>query len=133
MSGRRSSITATAGLWTVGPQGETIRCVHRAGASRQRMARSLNAAYAGGLLSEKTFVTRLDYLLRSRVVDSFLLLGALFFCRRGRSTAIVIKTLLGSAMSTLRRSEPSAVVLELNCSGVTPEYFISRRAACYSM
>src|ERR1700756_2378346 len=40
-----------------------------AGALRHRLARTLNAAYGDGLLSEGTFVYRLDLLLRSPVVD----------------------------------------------------------------
>jgi hypothetical protein len=94
------------------------------------MARSLNAAYAGGLLSEKTFVTRLDYLLRSQVVDSFLLLGDLSFRRRGRSTAIAIRSLLNGITSPRLSTEPSPVVLALDWTGETTELLIGRHAGC---
>jgi hypothetical protein len=104
----------------------------RAGASRRRIARSLNAAYAGGLLSENTFVTRLDYLLRSRLIDPFLLLGDLSFRRGGQSTAMSIKTLLGRVMTRRRNvhhGEPS-VLLALDWSGETTELLIGRHAGC---
>jgi predicted component of type VI protein secretion system len=57
--------------------------------------------------------------------------GDLSFRRRGRSTAIGIKALLGSAMSTRRRSEPSSVVLALDWSGETTELVIGRDARCH--
>jgi FHA domain len=51
--------------------------VLRPGASRQRLARTLNAAYAHGLLSEKTLSYRLDLLFGDRLVDPTGLVGDL--------------------------------------------------------
>jgi FHA domain len=53
-----------------------------AGSSRQRLARTLNAAYTDGLLSEGTFAHRLDVLLRSPVVDPISVVGDLTFRHR---------------------------------------------------
>ena len=49
----------------------------QAGASRHQLARTLGAAYAEGLLSEKTLSHRLDELFGSRLVDPRRLIGDL--------------------------------------------------------
>jgi hypothetical protein len=108
--------------------------VVRAGSSRRRIARSLNTAYADGLLSEDTFVGRLDQLLRSRVIDPLLLIGDLSFRRGNRSRALSIKGLLGVIVPTRHRTvssdERSAVMLALDWSGETSELLIGRHPAC---
>ena len=55
-----------------------------AGASRQRITRTLGAAYAGGLISQDTYLARLDELLGSQVVDPKRLVGDLSFRARPR-------------------------------------------------
>ncbi len=47
------------------------------GASRRRIARVLNTAYADGLLSEETFAHRLDQALGERLIDPLRLIGDL--------------------------------------------------------
>lgn len=51
----------------------------RQGASRNDIARTLNAAYASGLLSEETYTIRIDRLLRRRLIDPVALIGDLSF------------------------------------------------------
>lgn len=46
-----------------------------AGASRRQLTRTLNDAYADGLISEDTFVRRLEQVLRSRIIDPYQLVG----------------------------------------------------------
>lgn len=50
------------------------RRVSGAGASRKQIARTLTTAYAGGLLSEDTFLRRLDQLWNARLIDPFRLI-----------------------------------------------------------
>jgi hypothetical protein len=47
------------------------------GSSRERLAQRLNAAYAGGLISHKTLVFRLDEVFHGTLVDPALLVGDL--------------------------------------------------------
>ena len=48
-----------------------------AGRSRRALARTLNEAFAGGLMSEHTFTGRLDHVLRDRIIDTQLIVGDL--------------------------------------------------------
>ncbi len=48
-----------------------------AGRSRRRIARTLNAAYASGLISTDTFSRRVDHLLRASLIDPPELVGDL--------------------------------------------------------
>ena len=106
----------------------------RAGVSKRRIARSLNAAYAGGLLSEDTFIARLDQLLRSTLVDPISLVGDLSFRRGGQSTAAGVKArLLGLVPARLRggpASELSCSLLALDWSGEKTELLIGRDTTC---
>ena len=45
------------------------------GSTRHRLARTLNAAYAEGLLSERTLAHRLDILFASALIDPGVLVG----------------------------------------------------------
>jgi hypothetical protein len=62
---------------------ETLR-VFAAGSSQRRISRTLNAAYATGLLSEDTFVRRLDELVAGPVIDPGGLVGDLNLRRDAR-------------------------------------------------
>ena len=48
-----------------------------AGRSRRALARTLNEAWAGGLMSEHTFHGRLDHVLRAHVIDTRMVVGDL--------------------------------------------------------
>lgn len=108
--------------------------VVRAGASRRRIARWLNAAYAGGLLSEDTFVGRLDQLLRSQLIDPFSLVGDLSFRPGRRPTGVGVRALVGRLLAagsrTVPAHEPPGPLLALDWSGETTEVLIGRDAAC---
>ena len=103
-----------------------------AGASRRRIARSLNAAYAGGLLSQDTFVARLDQLFRSRVVEPVELVGDLTL-RQGRTTSVRVRELVSSLFAARPHSpdcDPAETLLALDWTGETEELLLGRHAAC---
>jgi hypothetical protein len=108
--------------------------VAHAGASRRRIARSLNAAYAGGLLSEDTFVARLDQLLREQVIDPVTLVGDLSFRRRTRSTAVRARAffhrLVPAGLRPVPAHQPPDVLLALDWSGDKSELLIGRDDSC---
>jgi hypothetical protein len=96
-----------------------------AGSSRHRLARTLNAAYTDGLLSEGTFAHRLDLLLRSPVVDPVSVVGDLTFRRRRHA--------VGRTMDAVRRlvgSSPEAPVLALDWTGAHTELLVGRHPGC---
>lgn len=104
------------------------------GASRKRIARTLNAAYASGLLSEETFTYRLDRVLSDRLIDPGRLVGDLSFRPAARWPARVL-----AGVTTLRRSlgvpqkvEASAqeTLLALDWSGATAELVVGRHHGC---
>jgi hypothetical protein len=102
-----------------------------AGASRQQIARTLNAAYADGLLSEDTFCRRLDQLLDARLVDPFRLIGDLNLRTTGVSWR---STLVNAVVETVRRvrspASGSLVLLALDWSGSQSELLLGRHPAC---
>ena len=103
------------------------------GASKRQIARSLNAAYAGGLLSHDTFVARLDQLFRSRLVEPFELVGDLTLRRTGRTTSVRVRELVSSLFAARPRAsdyKPAETLLSLDWSGETKELRIGRHAAC---
>jgi hypothetical protein len=87
-----------------------------AGARRHRLARTLNAAYAEGLLSEGTLAHRLDLLFASEVIDPVGLVGDLTrrVPRRRRR----------------RRPDQSGVLLALDWTGSQEELIIGRHHSC---
>ena len=104
------------------------------GSSRRRLAETLNAAYADGLLSEHTLSYRLDLLLGNRVVDPVILIGDL--TRRiprpaWQSTitggfAAIARTL--RALAGLARDEP--LLLALDWTGVQEDLLLGRHPRC---
>lgn len=87
------------------------------GDRRHRLARTLNGAYAEGLLSERTLAHRLDLLLASRVIDPVKLVGDLTRRvprRRGRR----------------RSRDAGGILLALDWSGVQEELVIGRHPSC---
>jgi len=87
-----------------------------AGARRHRLARTLNAAYAEGLLSDRTLAHRLDLLFASAVIDPVRLVGDLtrHVPRRPRR----------------RRQDDSAILLALDWSGAQEDLVVGRHPAC---
>lgn len=104
------------------------------GASRRQIARTLNAAYANGLLSHDTFTRRLDDLLGARLIDPVGLIGDLSFRRRRRWP----QRLSGIAAAVRRMStiwhrehpdEPT-VLLALDWTGRQGELLLGRHHGC---
>jgi hypothetical protein len=111
------------------------RCVDRPGASRKRIARKLNAAYAGGLLSEDTFVRRLDQLLEARLVDPFQLVGDLSFRRSADGRRASLVRAISRAARRVRnrpagRVEAELELLALDWDGGHKELLIGRHHSC---
>jgi hypothetical protein len=103
------------------------------GAYRHRLARTLNAAYAEGLLSERTLAHRLDILFASAVIDPGLLVGDL--TRRAPRRRFGRRVL--SAVTGRTRPSPSVAgapagltLLALDWSGACDELLIGRHPAC---
>jgi FHA domain len=96
-----------------------------AGSSRQRLARTLNAAYTDGLLSEGTFAYRIDLVLRSPVVDPVSVVGDLTFRRRRHALGRTV-----DAVRRLVRAAPEAPVLALDWTGAHTELLVGRHPGC---
>jgi len=95
------------------------------GGSRSQVARTLGAAYSGGLLSSDTFVARLDELLGSRVVDTRALIDDLSF-RKPRGGWLS----RFRAWLTMPVELRHARLLGLDWSGEQPSLLIGRREDC---
>jgi hypothetical protein len=103
------------------------------GARRQRLARTLNAAYAEGLLSERTLAHRLDVLFAGVLIDPAGLVGDLTrrVARQGLG-----RGLLGGLTSSLRRTsltegmQETGILLALDWSGAGDELLIGRDPGC---
>jgi hypothetical protein len=108
-------------------------CVIAAGTSRRELARTLNAAYADGLISETTFVARLEQVLGDRVIDAKQLVGDLRFrARRGSlrdRVSHTMTTLVGRLDALFDVDEP-ATLLALDWSGEPHELLIGRSSRC---
>ena len=103
----------------------------RHGASRLQIARTLNAAYADGLLSHETFVHRLDLLFQRRLVDPVRLIGDLSTRAPRRRAAWLART--ANALARWAHAEhagPPATLLALDWSGGAGELVLGRHHAC---
>ena len=104
------------------------------GASRKRIARTLNAAYADGLLSHDTFSARLDQLLTEQVIDPARFIGDLSFRRAvdWRARALAALGVVGESLGLMRiRPAPrDEVLLALDWTGVRSELLVGRHHAC---
>jgi hypothetical protein len=106
----------------------------RPGASRRQIARTLQAAYADGLLSEDTFVQRLDRVLQDRLIDPLRLIGDLSL----RTSAGGLRSRLTAAMNTLigrfgdpdGRSHSDWTLLALDWQGEREELLLGRLHTC---
>jgi hypothetical protein len=103
--------------------------VAKAGASRARLERVLNAAYGDGLLSERTLAHRLDLLLGARLIDPTSVVGDLTLRapRRIRST---LTERMAAVRRHLDRKRNETLLLALDWSGATDEILIGRHPSC---
>jgi hypothetical protein len=117
-----------------GPRRRDTADMRAAGSLRHRIARTLNAAYGDGLLSESTFAHRLDVLFGSPLIEPDRLVGDLTFRspRRGfpldlRRTIATVKEAVGAA----GRSSPTRpTLLALDWTGAQTEVLVGRHHAC---
>lgn len=101
--------------------------------SREELASTLNAAFAAGLLSERTLAARMDQLLNAPLIDPGKLVGDLWL----RSTPRQLRARLRTAILRLRdrlvpalqRPRP-AVILALDWASETQELLIGRATGC---
>jgi DNA segregation ATPase FtsK/SpoIIIE, S-DNA-T family len=103
----------------------------RGGELRHRLARTLNAAYGDGLLSEATLAYRLDLLFASPVVEPARVTGDLTF-RTPRSAA---SATLARARASWRRvlgwaGDDPARLLALDWAGGREELLVGRDLGC---
>jgi len=100
--------------------------VIRQGDCRRDIERTLNDAYASGLLSEETFAIRIEQLLGRRLIDPRSLIGDLSFrAQRGwRRWLTEARTIVGS----WRGAEE--LLLALDWTGEPSELVIGRHYAC---
>ena len=103
----------------------------RAGDLRHRLARTLNAAYGDGLLSDVTLAHRLDLLFSSPVIDPSRVTGDLTF----RTPRSVAGETLARVRDSWRRAlgwnaGPPARLLGLDWEGGQDELLIGRDIGC---
>ena len=106
----------------------------RHGASRKQLVRTLNAAYADGLLSEETLSGRVDQVLRSRLIDPRRLIGDLTFRGSGgwRTALAAPLTVLVRFVRMPHASSPrdADVLLALDWTGGGGELIVGRHRDC---
>ena len=109
----------------------------RAGESRRRMARTLNAAYGDGLLSDTTFAYRLDVLLRNELIEPARLVGDLTLRSPQRSLSDRAQRTLRSLRSAwvparagAAPATPPPALLALDWTGAQADLLVGRHHAC---
>jgi len=103
------------------------------GSYRHRLARTLNAAYAEGLLSERTLAYRLDILFASPVIDPARVVGDLTRrVSRHRGGRRRLPALSGRTRSraSLAEATDDSILLALDWSGAQEEMVIGRHPSC---
>jgi hypothetical protein len=123
------------GSLDIAPLSRETTSVLAAGKSRREIAQTLNAAYANGLLSEDTFLHRVDQLLAANVIDPARLIGDLNL-RSPRSAWL--SRAAGAMTRSIDRitgaSEPGPppppTLLALDWTGAQSEMLIGRHLDC---
>jgi len=103
------------------------------GSYRHRLARTLNSAYAEGLLSERTLAHRLDILFASALIDPAGLVGDLSGRGPRRQFGPRAMAAVSGFARRAARSAPSPeprILLALDWSGAREELLIGRHPAC---
>lgn len=104
--------------------------VHRPGLSRRAMTRTLNSAYAGGLLSDDTFARRVDQVLQARLLDPAAVIGDLNFRRAGRPPLDLWRRVRALLDRRAHERPRVAALLALDWSGAPQEMLIGRHHSC---
>jgi FHA domain len=103
------------------------------GSYRHRLARTLNAAYAEGLLSERTLTHRLDLLFANPLIEPARLIGDLTRRMPGRRgsrgllSVVSGRTRSGRAVADVVEN---LILLALDWSGAREELVIGRHPSC---
>lgn len=92
----------------------------------------LNAAYAGGLISDATLVDRLDQVFHRTLVDPELLVGDLHLRRGVKGLHERVSQMVTSVVVRLGRSEDenSETLLALDWNGSSQQLFVGRSSGC---
>jgi FHA domain len=98
------------------------------GCSRQLIARRLSAAYAAGLLSEDTYVGRVEELLGSALIDPSRLSGDLNFRRPQRTGSAAIVRAVRRVRGFFEQTVEAPALLALDWNGGTTEISVGRHA-----
>ncbi len=106
-----------------------------AGKSRREIAHTLNAAYANGLLSEDTFVRRVDQLLDATLIEPGRLIGDLNLRRPrsdwlSRATGALTRSIDRIAGPADPGPAPPDTLLALDWSGAQSKLLIGRHLDC---
>lgn len=104
-----------------------------AGASRKRLTRTLNAAYADGLISEHTFVRRLEHVLKEHLIEPNKLVGDISL----RAPRHSLRTRLSSTLTTVSgffagalADDERSTLLALDWTGEQDELVLGRSSRC---
>jgi FHA domain len=109
----------------------TLFTVETPGSSRQRLASTLNAAYADGLISPETLSRRLDVLFGGRLVDPGRIVGDLTTrSSRRMPTTRLLHTARAWVRESLGLEAREPMLLALDWSGVQDELYVGRHASC---
>ncbi len=101
------------------------------GVCRHRLERALNAAYGDGLLSQRTFMYRIDRLLGSRLVDPSELVGDLPVRAPEPGLATVIGRAVDWARQLVREAAAAELpLLALDWSGGHETLLVGRHEEC---
>lgn len=100
------------------------------GSTRQRLERTLNAAYAEGVLSQNTLVHRLEQLFGGPLVDPARLVGDLSARKQRRFPASVGEHIRKLLLPHGFITNGSAVLLALDWNGGLDELVIGRNPVC---
>ena len=134
-AGTRSQRQSCSGIDAEGSARENHSVAHP-GASRKQLARTLNAAYAGGLLTQDTFERRIDQVLKAHLIDPLRIIGDLNLRASARRPAI--KLVKAFAVATRRVALPDTVaeeeahprLLALDWNGRNHELLLGRHHGC---
>lgn len=106
-----------------------------AGIARRRLTRTLNAAYADGLISEQTFARRLDQVLKARLINPQELVGDLHLRTSDPSMSARLAARLNTVLGHLadafdHRTRKPPTLLALDSTGDQPELLLGRDLSC---